>query len=84
MLVELYYRYSPFAADLIAKHKTLKVVVRVSLLPLVAFSYSLLNFGPIITAVMLLFIFGLPVFAILFFRRKIRQVEAKSPKALAS
>nr|NIQ17190.1 hypothetical protein [Candidatus Aenigmarchaeota archaeon] len=74
LLVEFYYRYSPFAADLIAKHKALKVVVRVSLLPLVAFSYSLLHFGPVITAVMLLFIFGLPIFLISFFRRKIRRI----------
>jgi len=84
LLVELYYGYSPHVADFIAKHKSLKVAVRISLLPLVAFSYSLLHFGPIITAVMLLFIFGLPVFPILFFRGKMRQVEAKSPEALVS
>jgi uncharacterized repeat protein (TIGR02543 family) len=75
--VNLYYKYSPFAADLIAKHKALKVVVRVSLLPLVAFSYSLLHFGPIITAVMPLFIFGLPIFLTLFFRRKMRQKKKR-------
>jgi hypothetical protein len=79
LLVEFYYRYSPFVADVIAKHKALKVVVRVSLLPLVAFSYSLLHFGPVKIAVMLLFIFGLPFFLILFLRRKMRRVEAKSP-----
>jgi hypothetical protein len=73
LLVELYYRYSPVAADFITKHKALKIVVRISLLPLVTFSYSLLHFGPIITSVMLLFVFGLPVFALLFFRRKMSQ-----------
>jgi uncharacterized repeat protein (TIGR02543 family) len=70
--VNLYYKYSPSVANLIAKHKALKVMVRVSLLPLVAFSYSLLHFGPIISAFMPLFIFGLPVFLTLFFRRKMK------------
>jgi uncharacterized repeat protein (TIGR02543 family) len=60
--VNLYYKYSPFVADLIAKHKALKVVVRVSLLPLVAFSYSLLHFGPIMSGVMLAFIFVFTIF----------------------
>jgi hypothetical protein len=83
-LVYFYYKYSPSMASFIAKHEALKVLVRVSLLPLVAFSYSFLHFGPIITAVMLLFTFGLPIFPILFFRRKMRRAEAKSPKALAS
>jgi len=83
-LVDLYYKYSPFVANLISKHKVLKVVVRINLLPFVAFSYSILNFGPIITAVMLSFIFMLPVFLILFFRRRLSQLEAKDPKPLAS
>jgi len=79
MLVYLYYEYSPFVADLIAKHKVLKVVVRINLLPFVAFSYSMLHFGPIITAVMLAFIFMLPIFLISFFQRKVRRVEARQP-----
>ena len=79
LLVEFYYKCSPVVADFIAKHKALNVVVRISLLPLVAFSYSLLHFGPVKIAVMLLFIFGLPFFLILFLRRKMRRVEAKSP-----
>jgi hypothetical protein len=80
-LVELYYKYSPYFADLIVKHKALRVLVRVSLLPLVAFSYSLLHFGPTITAIMLVLIFALPVFVISFFRRKLRRVEAKDLKS---
>ncbi|MCK4814600.1 hypothetical protein KA005_02425, partial [bacterium] len=76
LLVECYYRYSPSVADFIAKHKALKVMVRISLLPLVVFSYSLLHLGPIITAVMILSVFGLPVFLALVFRRKTK--EAKS------
>ncbi|MCK4782113.1 MAG: hypothetical protein KAV87_00070, partial [Desulfobacteraceae bacterium] len=69
-LVDLYYKYSPFLANFIAKHKVLKVAVRISLLPLVAFSYSMDYIGPIITAITLVFIFVFPIFLISFFRRK--------------
>ena len=83
-LVNFYYKYSPFAAELITQHKTLKAAVRIHLLPLVVFSYSMLRFGLIITAVMLVFIFGLPIFLVSFFRRKVSRVKAKDSKALAS
>ena len=83
-LVRLYYKYSPSIANLIAKHIPLKVAVRISLLPLVVFSYSILNFGPTITAIIIVFVFVLPVFLISFFRRRLRRLEAKDPKALAS
>ena len=73
-LVDLYYKYSPFAAELITKHKVLKVAFRINILPLVAFSYAMLHFGPAITAVMLVFIFMLPIFLISFFRRKLRRI----------
>jgi len=72
LLVYFYYKYSPSVADLIAKHKTLKVAVRISLHPLVAFSYSMVHFGPAITVLMLSLIFILPIFLILFFQRKMR------------
>jgi len=71
-LVDLYYKYSPSAAELIAKNKALRIMVRINLLPLVAFSYSMLHFGPVITAVMLLLIFLIPIFLIRFQRRKTR------------
>jgi len=74
-LVELYYKYSPFVANLIAKHKGLKTEVRVSLFPLVAFSYSMLHFGPIITTFIFVSIFALPIFLIPFSRRKFRQAN---------
>ena len=77
LLVECYYRYSPSVADFIAKHKIFKVVVRATLLPLVAFSYSFLHFGPIIAAAMPLFIFGLPIFLNLFFLRKMKKREKR-------
>jgi uncharacterized repeat protein (TIGR02543 family) len=70
-LVGLYYKYSPSVADWIAKSKVLKVSVRISLLPMIAFSYSMVHFGPIITAVIVVFIFVLPIFIILSYLRKI-------------
>ena len=73
-LVDLYYKYSPFVAELIIKHKALKAAVRINLLPLVAFSYSMLHFGPLITVVMLVSIFMLPIFLIPFFQRKLRRI----------
>ncbi|MBA7527453.1 hypothetical protein ES705_19629 [subsurface metagenome] len=69
-LVNLYYKYSPSAAELITKNKALRIMVRINLLPFVALSYSMLHFGPVITAVMLLLIFLIPIFLIRFQRRK--------------
>jgi uncharacterized delta-60 repeat protein len=69
-LVNLYNKYSPSAAELITKNKALRVMVRINLLPFVALSYSMLHFGPVITATMLLFIFLIPIFLIRFQRRK--------------
>ena len=83
-LVKLYYKYSPFVSNLITKYKVLKVAARFNLLPVIAFSYSMVHFDPIITAVMFVFIFMLPIFLILFFRRRLRRMEAKDPNALAS
>jgi uncharacterized delta-60 repeat protein len=83
-IVDIYYKYSPFVADLIAKHKVLKIAVRISLLPMITFSYSMVRFGLIITAVMLVFIFVLPILSILIYQKKKRQVQARDLKALAS
>jgi len=69
-LVDLYYKSSPFAADLIAEHKLLRAAARLNLIPLVAFSYSMINFGPIITASVLLFIFALPTFIVRLYKRR--------------
>jgi len=71
-LVELYYRYSPGVADFIAKHKLLKVAVRINLLPLVVFSSFMVNFGPAATAVVLVFMLGISVFLIWFYPRRVR------------
>ena len=73
-LVNLYYKYSPSVAELITKNKALRVMVRINLLPFVALSYSMLHFGPVITTVMFLLIFLIPIFLIRFQRRKARSI----------
>ena len=73
-LVNLYYKYSPSVAELIVKNKALRIMVRINLLPLVAFSYSMLHFGPVITVVMLLLISLILFFFIRFQRRKARSI----------
>jgi hypothetical protein len=73
-LVNLYYKYSPSAAELITRNKALRIMVRINLLPFVALSYSMLHFGPVITAVMLLLIILIAIFLIRFQRRKTRSI----------
>jgi len=74
VLVNLYYTYSPNAAELVTKNKALRIMVRINLLPLVAFSYSMLHLGPIITAVILLFIIVLPIVLTWLYQRKARSI----------
>jgi len=75
VLVNFYYKHSPFVAELIAKHKVLRIAVRIKLLPFVALSYSMVHFGPIITVAILVFMFVLPISLISFSRRKFRQTN---------
>ena len=59
-LVSLYYKYSPPLADFITNHDNLKMVVRLSLLPLVGISWLALKVGPMLTLFfMVLFVLGL-------------------------
>jgi len=46
------------------------MAVRIYLLPIIAFSYSMVHLGPIKTGGVLLLIFLLPVFLVLVFQRK--------------
>ena len=52
--VKLYYRYSPPAADFIARHDTLRFIVRVGLIPAIALSWIALEFGPAALSLILL------------------------------
>jgi hypothetical protein len=55
--VNFYYKYSPPMADFIAKHDSLRAMVRLSLLPVVGVSWIALKIGSVSTvALMLLFI----------------------------
>ncbi len=66
-LVNLYYKHSPPMADFISNHDNVKILVRLSLLPLVGISWLALKLGPMFTiALMVLFVFGI----VRFFSKK--------------
>jgi hypothetical protein len=75
-MVDFYYRHSPKIASLIAKHKALRLAARFSLLPFIAFSYSMLSFGPAMTATMLLVISA--ILGVCVWSRRIR-LKRKRP-----
>jgi len=54
--VDLYYKYSPFVAKIIAKHKALKILAQIHLWPLVAFCYATVHFKAIVTAGIFIFL----------------------------
>jgi hypothetical protein len=71
-IVKIYYKVSPPIADFIAKHDSLRAMVRISLLPVVGVSWIALKIGPVSTmALMLFFTFGL--IGIVGIRRKFRK-----------
>ncbi len=62
--VNLYYTCSPPVANIIADHETLRFAVRWGLTPIVGMSWVLLNFGPLATLILILFVLsGLAGFA---------------------
>ena len=71
-LVRIYYKYSPFTAKIISKNKLLKSAVRTNLIPIIVFSYSMVHLGPTVTAIILIFVFMLPLLLVMFHRRKLR------------
>ena len=68
--VDLYYKYSPSVANMIARSKPLKVIVRIQLVPIIVLSYSMVHFGSVITGGILLLILVLPIFFIYVTRRR--------------
>jgi YVTN family beta-propeller protein len=69
-MVHFYYKYSPSAAAIVAKHRALRATVRIALLPLVALSYSWLHFAPLTAAINIALIFLFLVFFVRLYRRK--------------
>jgi len=62
--VELYYKYSPVFAEMIARNKVLKVAAQVNLMPLIILSLSMVHLGPAGTVSILLIISITPVFLV--------------------
>lgn len=60
ILVKIYYTFSPSLANIISRHKALKIFVRIHLVPFVIFSYVLLHISPTAALSMLIFIFVFP------------------------
>ena len=70
IFVRIYYKYSPPLAKFIAKHKILKISVRIGLLPIIGFSYLMLHFGLVITLTTLVILLGTPVLLVLLYRSR--------------
>lgn len=69
--VNLYYKYSPPLADLIAAHDHLKMFVRLTLLPIVGISWVALKLG-ILPAVLLMLLIGFGLIGLTKVREKFR------------
>ena len=57
--VMLYYAFSPPAAEFIAQHDSLRTVVRVALLPVVAVSWMAVRLGPVVSLALVFLLIGL-------------------------
>ena len=68
--VSLYYKYSPPIAEFITKHKALRIIVRLWLLPAVALGYLMVHLGPIKTAIIFALTFIAPFLFFRIYRRK--------------
>jgi len=60
--VRAYYKYSPPMADVIARHNTLRMMVRWGLAPLIGVSWMLLHFGAVHTLLLVLTGLGMLIF----------------------
>jgi len=57
--VMLYYVFSPPAAEFIAKHDSMRAVVRVALLPVVTMSWMAVRLGPVVSLTLVFLLIGL-------------------------
>ncbi|MCP3880977.1 MAG: isopeptide-forming domain-containing fimbrial protein [Sulfitobacter sp.] len=67
--VDFYYKYSPPMADVIAERDTLRILVRLILLPVVGLSWAALKMGPVCSAVLMLLL-GFALAGLAGFRKK--------------
>jgi len=70
--VKAYYKYSPPMADFIAKHDSLRSMVRISLLPVVGVSWIALKIGPVSTVALMLIFISCFV-GLVWFRRRYKE-----------
>jgi hypothetical protein len=75
-LIGFYHKHSPRLAAIIARYRVLKFIVRICLFPAVAFSYSVLRFGPVMTVIVFVFILTAPNLLFWFLRRRRRRLLA--------
>ncbi len=68
--VNLYYKYSPYIAELITNHKALRTVCRIWLVPFVAVGYSMVHFGPVNTSFILILTIMPLFFFVWFYKRR--------------
>ncbi len=74
--IKMYYTYSPALAHFIVSHNRLRMIVRLSLIPVVALSWVALQIGPVVfLSLLFAFISSTSFFIILVFRKK-RHVSA--------
>ncbi|HAR98103.1 MAG TPA: hypothetical protein DCS11_04240 [Syntrophus sp. (in: bacteria)] len=74
MFVNFYYAHSPRIASVIADHEVLKAAVRVALLPAIAVSYAMLQFGAGWSLLALSLMFGGVIWAAAVIRRRRSQM----------
>lgn len=69
-LVRIYYSCSPAIAGYISKHDSLKVITRLSLLPVIGLSWVILKFGPETTIMIIMLLSGGLIGIFLFTRKQ--------------